>query len=314
VNVSTGAAVGTAAAAQHSLAATGLTRLHGRLGRRTAALDDCGFRIPAGSVCALVGPNGAGKTTLLELAAGVDRPTSGRLTVLDLPVGAARARVAYVPQDRPLDPRLSVRGTLRLGAELNPGRWDAEAAARIVEKGDLHPRDSVGALSRGERTRLALAVALGKRPELLLLDEPMSDLDPLARHELMGTLLAHCADAGAGVLMSSHIVGELAEVCDHLLLLDGGRVRLAGPIDDLLDAHAEATGLDGPEALARHTVVTSRPSGRGTTALVRADGDLPARWERRRPDLESLVLGHLTAPHIPPLFLPPETAPAEPQR
>ena len=228
-----------------ALEASGLGK---RYGRRGAALDGCSFRLPAGRVSALVGPNGAGKSTLLAIAAGLLRPTSGTLTVLGGAPGEHRARVAHLAQTKPLYPQLTIAQTLRMGAELNPARWDAAHAARIVEQGGLDPKSRIRSLSGGQRTRVALALALGKRPELMLLDEPMADLDPLARHELMGTLMADAAEHGTTVLMSSHIVAELADACDHLLLLGGGRIRLGGGIDDLLTAHTVVTGRGTPDA------------------------------------------------------------------
>ncbi|MFF6999465.1 ABC transporter ATP-binding protein [Streptomyces sp. NPDC008313] len=335
-----------------ALEASGLgKRYGGRFGRRaTAALDDCSFRLPAGRISALVGPNGAGKSTLLALAAGLLRPTSGTLTVLGAPPGTHRDRVSHLSQDKPLYPQLTVAETLRMGAELNPARWDARYAAAIVEQGALHPATRVRGLSGGQRTRVALALALGKRPELMLLDEPMADLDPLARHELLGTLMADAAERGTTVLMSSHIVTELADVCDHLLLLGGGRIRLGGGIDDLLAAHTLVTGRGTPADLAPHTVVESRATGRGLTALIRRDGPFgdggPAGsgesrahdggpsgpgesrtdvsgpsgspgqvragggWETEEPSLEELILAHLRSPGTPPLITP-GTTPAD---
>src|SRR5690242_13925507 len=209
-----------------AIEATGLGKRFGRRGGW--ALRDCAFRLPAGRVCAVVGPNGAGKSTLLALAAGLLPATEGRLRVLGASPATARPRVGYVAQDKPLYPQLTIAEILRMGADLNPGHWDAAAAEHVVAGGDLDPRARIRSLSGGQRTRVALALALGKRPELLLLDEPMADLDPLARHELMGTLMAQAAQYGTTVLMSSHIVSELAESCDHLLLLTGGRIRLGG--------------------------------------------------------------------------------------
>ncbi|CAL9494840.1 Sulfate_thiosulfate import ATP-binding protein CysA [Streptomyces sp. enrichment culture] len=151
------------------------TALGKRFGRRGGwALRDCSFRLPAGRVCAVVGPNGAGKSTLLGLAAGLTVPTEGAITVLGSPPASARPRVGYVDQAKPLYPQLTVDETLLMGADLNPGRWDADTAARVVAGGDLDPRQRIRALSGGQRTRVALALALGKRPDLLLLDEPMA--------------------------------------------------------------------------------------------------------------------------------------------
>ncbi|MFG3472571.1 ABC transporter ATP-binding protein [Streptomyces sp. NPDC047982] len=265
------------------------------------ALRGCSFRLPAGRVCALVGPNGAGKSTLLALAAGFLRPAEGTVRVLGAAPGEARARVAFVAQDKPLYPQLTVAGTLWAGAELNPDTWDQDTAERLA--GDL-PRDAaVRTLSGGQRTRLALALALGKRPELLLLDEPMADLDPLARHQLMGALMAEAAEHSTTIVMSSHILGELENACDYLLLVDGGRVRLGGETDDLLTAHALLTGPIRDTA--PHTVVESRTVGRVQTALVRRHGPVDTSvWEAAEPSLEDLLLAHLRSPEAPALLTP----------
>ncbi|MEU1251683.1 ABC transporter ATP-binding protein [Streptomyces chartreusis] len=283
-----------------AIEAAALSRTFGR--RRKAALDACDFRLPAGSVCAVVGPNGAGKSTLLSLAAGLIRPTDGTLTVLGQAPAAVRERLAYVAQDKPLHPQLTVADTLRFGRELNPGRWDAKVAERIVDEGELEPDARIRTLSGGQRTRVALALALGKRPELLLLDEPMADLDPLARHQLMATLMADAAEHGTTVVMSSHVVAELDGSCDHLLLLGAGRVRLAGPLDDLLAAHRLVTGR-ADASLDSHTVIESRTTGRQLTALIRPEGKLDSGWQATAPTLEELVLAHLRAPQAPVLRL-----------
>ncbi|WP_460067241.1 ABC transporter ATP-binding protein [Streptomyces sp. YKOK-I1] len=282
-----------------------------RFGRRGGwALRNCTFRLPAGRVCAVVGPNGAGKSTLLSLAAGLLVPTEGTVTVLGTDPASARARVGYVAQDKPLHPQLTIAETLRMGAHLNPGRWEATAAERIVAAGELDPRRKIRALSGGQRTRVALALALAKRPELLLLDEPMADLDPLARHELMGALMSQAAQHGTTIVMSSHVVAELEDSCDHLLLVGGGRVRLAGEIDDLLAAHtrvsATAEGAEAAEGaaeavaglpgLSAHTVVESRVTGRQVTALIRPAGRLADDWRTSAPSLEELVLAYLRNP------------------
>ncbi|MFK0283777.1 ABC transporter ATP-binding protein [Streptomyces sp. NPDC090499] len=281
--------------------ATAASALGKQFGRRGGwALRDCTFRLPAGRVCAVVGPNGAGKSTLLALAAGLLGPTEGELTVLGTTPAEARGRVGYVAQDKPLYPQLTIAETLAMGADLNPGRWDAAAAHEVVAAGDLDPRSRVRTLSGGQRTRVALALALGKRPELLLLDEPMADLDPLARHELMGVLMVQAAQHGTTIAMSSHVVAELEDSCDHLLLIGGGRVRLAGEIDDLLAAHARVAAPADAD-LAPHTVVDSRTTGRQLSALVRPAGPLPEHWRTGAPSLEELVLAHLRNPEAPAL-------------
>ncbi|MET8404994.1 ABC transporter ATP-binding protein [Streptomyces sp900116325] len=272
-----------------------------RRGAGEWALRDCSFRLPTGRVCALVGPNGAGKSTLLALAAGFLRPVEGTVRILDATPAEARPRMAFVAQDKPLYPQLTVAETLWAGAELNPATWEQAIAERVV--GDL-PRDArVGTLSGGRRTRLALALALGKRPELLLLDEPMADLDPLARHQLMGVLMAEAAEHATTIVMSSHILAELEGACDYLLLVDGGRVRLGGETEDILAAHALLTGP--VRDLAPHTVVESRTTGRQLTALVRREGPVDdSAWETVEPSLEELLLAHLRSPEAPALLMP----------
>ncbi|HET6860306.1 MAG TPA: ABC transporter ATP-binding protein [Streptomyces sp.] len=284
-----------------AIEAVGLGRRYGR-GQGKWALRECSFRLPAGRVCALVGPNGAGKTTLLAHAAGLLRPTEGAIRVLGGAPAAARERTAFVAQEKPLIPQLTVADTLRMGRELNPARWKDELARRIVEEGGLDPHARVRTLSGGQRSRLALALAFGKRPELLLLDEPMADLDPLARHQLMGLLMAEAAEHGMTVLMSSHVLTELEDSCDYLLLVDGGRVRLGGETEDLISAHTLLTGPVGD--LAPHTVVESRTTGRQLNALVRQDGPVGDVWQSLEPTLEELLLAHLRSPAAPPLLTP----------
>ncbi|MCX4746255.1 ABC transporter ATP-binding protein [Kitasatospora sp. NBC_01287] len=285
---------------QHpAVAAYGL----GKRYRRGWALRDCGFRLPAGRICALVGPNGAGKSTLLALTAGLLSGTEGRIEVAGrVPRPGGSPGTAFVAQEKPLYPGFTVAELLRLGRELNPG-WDEERAQVALADGGFPASAKVGSLSGGQRTRVALALALGKRPELLILDEPMADLDPLARHQLMGLLLAEAADRGMTVLMSSHVIAELREVCDYLLLLAGGRVRLAGDTDELLAAHRLVIGpRSAAESLAGHQLVESRGGGRQLTALVRPQGPLDERWDASEPTLEELLLAHLRAPEVPPLL------------
>lgn len=288
------------------------TALGKRFSRRGDwALRDCTFRLPTGRVCALVGPNGAGKSTLIALASGLIAPTEGTVTVLGGHPADARPNIGFVAQDKPLYPQLTVAETLRMGADLNPGRWDAATAERVVAGGDLDPSARIRSLSGGQRTRVVLALALAKRPELLLLDEPMADLDPLARHELMGVLMGTAAQYGTTIVVSSHVIAELEDSCDHLLLIGDGRVRLAGDIDDLLAAHslvygpARETTTGTVCDLDPHTVVESRTTGRQLTALIRPAGPLPDDWQTSEPSLEELVLAHLRSPAAPPLTLDP---------
>ncbi|MFJ8165763.1 ABC transporter ATP-binding protein [Streptomyces sp. NPDC096136] len=294
-----------AAGTRWALEARGL----GRRYRRDWALKDCSFRIPAGRVAALVGPNGAGKSTLLALAAGLVEPSAGEVRVFGAPVTepAAMARWAYLGQDKPLFKRFTVAEHLRMGQELNPG-WDQEAAERIVLSGQVPLRARTGDLSGGQRTRVAFALAFGKRPELLLLDEPMADLDPVAREDLGSLLLSEAARHGTTVLMSSHLLTEIEDMCDYVLVLDGGRMRMAGETDELVPMHTLVSGVaadDGPPAaLNAHTVVEVRTSGRHFSALVRREGPLDPAWQLSEPSTEEVLLAYLRSPDAPALLSP----------
>ncbi|MFJ4470018.1 ABC transporter ATP-binding protein [Streptomyces sp. NPDC089424] len=277
--------------------------------RRGWALRDCSFRLPAGRICGLVGPNGAGKTTLMGIAANVLEPTEGTLRVFGAAPESAEAgrRTAFLAQEKPLYRRFTVAETLRMGRELNPG-WDQRAAEGIVRAGNVPLHAKVGTLSGGQRTRVAFALAFGKRPDLLLLDEPMSDLDPVVRHELMGTLMAEAAERGTTVLMSTHVLAELENVCDYLVVVAAGAVRLAGDVDELLAVHRLVTGVhegEGlPAGLAPHTLVEARVTGRQFTALVRAEGPVTGPWETAAPTMEELLLAHLRSADAPSLITP----------
>lgn len=292
----------------------------GRSFRRGFALQDCSFRLPAGRVCGLVGPNGAGKSTLLALATGVLGASHGSLRVLgrDPRTLAAREQVAYLAQDKPLYPRFTVAETLRLGRELNPYGWHQETAERVVRQGDVPLHARIGSLSGGQRTRVALALCFGKRPSILLLDEPMADLDPLVRHDVTGILMAEAAEHGTTIVMSSHALAELDGVCDYLLVLADGRVRLAGEVDELTDVHSVLVGAlpaDGnglPPSLAAHTVVEARVTGRQVTALVRREDRVLGDWAVSAPSLEELLLAYLRSPDAPSLLTPSAQVPAPP--
>ncbi|MCX4392569.1 ABC transporter ATP-binding protein [Streptomyces sp. NBC_00264] len=281
----------------------------GKRYRRGWALRDISFRLPAGRICGLVGPNGAGKSTLLGIATRQVQPTEGDLRIFGVPVDDPEVmpKFAFLGQEKPLFKRFTVAETLRMGAELNPG-WDMAAAERIVRSGQVPMDARVGTLSGGQRTRVAFALAFGKRPDLLLLDEPMSDLDPLARHDMSTLLMSEAVERGTTVVMSSHMLSELEDMCDYLLVLAGGRIRMAGDADALVPAHALVTGLatdgDTAAALAPHTVIECRVQGRQFHALVRPNGPLSGDWVVAEPSLEEVLLAHLRAPDAPPLFTP----------
>jgi ABC-2 type transport system ATP-binding protein len=279
-----------------ALRATGLGFRYRARGGWT--LRDCGFTVPGGRITALVGRNGAGKSTLLHLAGGLLHADVGELRVLDTVPGTreARARVSLLTQDKPLYPRFTVTDTLRMGQKLNSS-WDQAVAERTVREGDIPLHARVGELSPGQRTRVALALALGKRPELLLLDEPMADLDPVARGEIMAGLMAEAAERGMSIVLSSHVLPELEQTCDWVLVLRDGRVELSEDADAVRESHAVLTGhVDQADALAgQHTVVQRRAAGRQMTALVRQRGPLRGDWHVERPRLEDILIGYLQA-------------------
>jgi ABC-2 type transport system ATP-binding protein len=263
------------------------------------ALEDCSLEIAAGSVTALVGPNGAGKTTLLHLAVGLSEPSAGDVRVLgsspQQDAAEVLPRIGFVAQEHPLYRGLTVAETLRLGRELNPS-WDDDAARARIDAQGLPLRKKVGALSGGQRAQVALTLALAKQPELLLLDEPVASLDPLARREFLQSVMEAVAETGMTVVLSSHLVADLERVCDHLVILAGGRTQLVGPIDEILASHRLLTGpRDDAAQLARsHEVVRQSHTERQTTLLVRANGHVyDASWELHDLDLEEIVLAYL---------------------
>jgi ABC-2 type transport system ATP-binding protein len=211
----------------------------GKQYRHAWALRDCTLAVPGGHVVGLVGPNGAGKTTLLRLATGMLMPTRGTITVLgERPAAgpAQLARVGFVAQDTAVYGRLTVADHLRLGAWLNPG-WDDNLARQRIGQLALDPKQRAGSLSGGQRAQLALTLAMAKRPELLILDEPVASLDPLARREFLQGLMEAVADQRLSVVLSSHLVADLERVCDYLVVLVASRVRVAGEVSDLLASH-----------------------------------------------------------------------------
>ncbi len=208
------------------------------------ALADCTLSIPAGRVVGLVGPNGAGKTTLLHLVTGLLTPTAGTMEVAGGKPAASStqlARVGFVAQDTPTYAMFSIADHLRLGAHLNRG-WDAGLAAERIRRLGLDPAAKAGRLSGGQRAQLALTLAIAKRPELLILDEPVASLDPLARRDFLRDLTDVVAEHHMSVMLSSHLVSDLERACDYLIVLTAAQVRLAGEVSDLLAAYRHQTG------------------------------------------------------------------------
>jgi ABC-2 type transport system ATP-binding protein len=276
------------------LAAQALGKKYGR----RWALRDCTIDIPAGHVVGLVGPNGAGKTTLLKLATGQLEPTAGGITVLGgRPAGtpAQLARVGFVAQDTPVYAGLTVADHLRLGARLNP-RWDAAMARERIARLDLLPAHRAGKLSGGQRAQLALTLGLAKRPELLILDEPVASLDPLARREFLQGLMEATVEHKLSVVLSSHLVADLERVCDFLLVLVDSRVQVAGEVDKLLATHHRLTGprRDPDRLPADQHVISARHTDRQSTFVIRTDAAIhDPNWTVTQLGLEDLVLAYM---------------------
>jgi ABC-2 type transport system ATP-binding protein len=268
-----------------------------RYGRRWA-LSDCTLAIPAGRVVGLVGPNGAGKTTLLHLAVGLLQPTSGTIRVLGGQPAESPAqlgRVGFVAQGTPTYEALSVADHLHLGSWLNPG-WDRDLAARRIEQFGLDPNQRAGNLSGGQRAQLALTLAIAKRPEVLILDEPVASLDPLARREFLQHLMEAVAEDELAVVLSSHLVSDLERVCDYLIVLVSSRVQVTGEVGELLASHHRLIGprRDPATLPANQYVVAASHTDRQSTLLVRTAEPIhdPA-WTVEEIGLEDLVLAYM---------------------
>jgi len=270
----------------------------GKQYRRTWALRNCTLAIPEGRVTALVGPNGAGKTTLLRLATGQLTPTRGMISVLGEPPAASPAqlaRVGFVAQDTPVYGRMRVADHLRLGSWLNPG-WDNELAQRRIRQLGLDRRQRAGSLSGGQRAQLALTLALAKQPELLLLDEPLASLDPLARREFLRSLMEAVAGHGTSVVLSSHLVTDLERVCDYLIVLAASQLRVAGEVTALLASHRRLSGprRDPGTLPAGQDVIEQSHTDKQSTLLVRTGEPIhdPA-WTVTPVSLEELVIAYM---------------------
>ncbi|MEV0407744.1 ABC transporter ATP-binding protein [Actinoallomurus sp. NPDC050550] len=281
-----------------AIEASGLGKRYGR----TWALRDCSLTIPAGHVVGLVGPNGAGKTTLLSLAVGLATPTAGQVRVAGgRTAGSAAAldAVAFVAQEAALYRNLSVADMLRVGRSLNR-RWDTgRAQSRLAELG-VPLTKKVGALSGGQRSQVALTLALAKCPELLILDEPLAALDPVARHDFMSALLAAVSEDGVSVVFSSHVVAELERVCDYVVVVHGGRIQVSGEVEELVAGHHVLTGpTEHADAVSRRfPVVRDRRAFAQAHLLVRAPDPAaaPPGWQHHSIGLEELLLAYMREP------------------
>jgi ABC-2 type transport system ATP-binding protein len=279
---------------------SGLTKRY----RRVTALNDCTISVPEGRISALVGPNGAGKTTLLKLLAGLAAPTVGQAAVLGGPPRqdpAYLADIGFLAQEIPLYRRLTARDHIGIGAHLNP-RWDGQSARDRLAGLTIPLDQPAGTLSGGQRAQLALALTLAKRPGLLLLDEPLAALDPLARRDFLAALAEAAAVKGEGeaggltIVLSSHLIADVERICDHLILLAGSRVQLCGDIDTLLAQHRVLTGpRKDTTAIARtHVIVWEDTTARQTMLLVKLNGPaIDPAWAVEEPNLEEIVLGYM---------------------
>jgi ABC-2 type transport system ATP-binding protein len=271
----------------------------GKRYRRRWALHDCTLTIPEGKVVGLVGPNGAGKTTLLNLAVGLLAPTSGTIEVLGGRPGdgpSQLGRVGFVAQDTPTYGGLSIAKHLRMGAYLNPN-WDGELATSRIEQLGLDPRQRAGSLSGGQRAQLALTLAIAKQPELLLLDEPVASLDPLARREFLQILMEVVATQGVSVVLSSHLVADLERTCDYLIVLADSHIQIAGEVDELLASHHRLSGprRDPGSLPSNQEIIEESHTDKQTTLLVRTeDSILDPAWTVTPVTLDDLVLAYMS--------------------
>jgi len=241
----------------------------------------------------LVGPNGSGKTTLMSMAAGLLPATAGTVEVAGATPMQRLDRIGFIAQDAPLWPRLRVADVLEIGRCMNRG-FDTSLAASRIRRLGIRPRARISALSGGERAQVALTLVLAKKPELFLLDEPMANLDPLARREFLGSMFEACSQTGATVLYSSHAVAELERICDYLIVLRGGHVRVAGDIDELRQQHRVIDGPAGWPGRGGWQVISQRSGAGRTTALVRSGGLLLGPGlQDAAPTFDELVLGYL---------------------
>jgi ABC-2 type transport system ATP-binding protein len=265
-----------------------------RYGLRRWALRDLDITVKQGTITALVGPNGSGKSTLLKAWVGFERPTAGRLNILGVdPVrnraGAIRL-TGYVPQQPSLYRELSVEDHLWFAAVHRPG-FDRAIARQYLDDLSIPLDSRAEQLSGGQQAQVGLALALGTRAPVLLLDEPLASLDPLARREFLQVLVHAVGASGATALLSSHVITDIEQACDHLIVLGGGRSLLAVSIADAIAGHSviEASVPSvAPRPLGAE-VIGSFPSPDGDPlTLVRGGGGRPAT-------LEEVVIGHLAA-------------------
>jgi ABC-2 type transport system ATP-binding protein len=285
----------------------------GKRFHRVWGLRECTLTIPEGAIVGLVGPNAAGKSTLLALAAGLLAPSEGSLAVLGRDPRAEPAvltEVGFLPQGAPLYRSFTVSQAIEFTKRTNLC-WDAEIVAGPLARFDSAAK--VGSLSTGSRTQLALALALGTRPRLLLLDEPFAGLDPFACREFLQLLMDGVAVLSPTVVIASHVMADIERVCDEVVLLAEGRVRVEGLVESLLESHRILMGPRRPIGAIRgvREIVRERHVGRQATLLVRVDGPiLDPSWTVERVGLEELLLAYISFDRLQPRK-PPEGLPLQ---
>ncbi len=262
------------------------------------ALENCNISVPAGSVSALVGPNGAGKSTLLKILVGLNRASAGQGEVL----GKAPAQeesflsdIGYLAQEIPLYKNLNAADHIKMGAHLNK-RFDKEFMQKRLKDLQIPLDRPVGKLSGGQRAQVALALALAKKPKLLLLDEPVAALDPLARHDFLSSLAQAVADGGLTVVMSSHLLADLERVSDHVIVLAAGKTQLCDEIETVLNEHKLLVGprqnkIPEDDFAIIHETHTIRQS----TLLVhlKKGAKVPNGWQQHEPNIEEIILAYM---------------------
>src|SRR5579875_585407 len=278
-----------------ALEATNLGKRYGK----DLALRDCTLKLPIGRVAGLVGPNGAGKTTLLHLAMGLLEPSTGSVQVLGIAPrqnsSTILPRIGFVAQERPLYRTFSVKDMLTVGQKLNP-HWDMDLALERLANLSIPLNRTTGKLSGGQQAQVALVMALAKRPEMLILDEPIANLDPLARYEFQQTLMDAVAQGGLTVLFSSHLIADLDRICDYLIILSASRVQVASDVESLLKTHKRLIGpRERKASVARtHAILQERSSERQSNLLIRLNGPvLDPAWEVQEASLEDIILAYL---------------------
>ncbi|MEA2209598.1 MAG: type transport system ATP-binding protein [Solirubrobacteraceae bacterium] len=274
----------------------------GKRYRNAWGLRDCSLTIPEPSIVGIAGPNGAGKSTLLGLAVGLLDPSEGAVSICGRDPRRdpeALADIGYVAQGTPLYRGFSVGEMLDFARATNP-RWDQALATDLLASSS--PKTRVSLLSPGEQARLALALALGKRPALLLLDEPLARLDPLASREFLRLLMEGAAETGSAVVVATRVLGDIERVCERVVLLGDGQVRLDGTVEGLLSSHRLLTGARRPIGRIRgvESIIRERSSGRQLTLLVRtSEPVVDPTWSVEQIGLEELLLAYMAPENLP---------------